>query len=175
MRPGPRAGSVGAIGRLRWVLEFRQVSVDATPARFLLESMSAEIAEIYGGLDLNGPDMPKAGRAELDPPWGAFLVGFDSSGEAVCCGGIKDLGDGSCEIKRMFVAPEARGGGVARELLEALEDAARERGFERARLDTGPRQPRALGLYKRSGYREIENFNGNPIATFFGEKSLTRG
>jgi GNAT superfamily N-acetyltransferase len=151
------------------------MSVDEEPARSLLKAMSAEIAEIYSGLDLNGPEMPKAGSAELDPPAGTFLVGFGPGGQPVCCGGLKDLGNGSCEIKRMFVVKEAREGGVARALLEALEDAARRLGFERARLDTGPRQPRALDLYRRSGYAEIENFNGNPIATFFGEKNLASG
>ena len=40
------------------------------------------------------------------------------------------------------------------------------------RLDTGPRQPRAQGMYERAGYVAIENFNANPVATFFGEKRL---
>ncbi len=72
----------------------------------------------------------------------------------------------------MFVVEGARGRGLARELLEELERRARELGFAIVRLDTGPRQPRAQGMYERSGYVAIENFNANPVATFFGEKRL---
>ncbi len=134
--------------------------------------MRVEIAEIYAGVVLDGPEMPKAGPRELGPPGGIFLVGFDETGEAVCGGGVKDLGDGACEIKRMYVVPKARSAGRGRELLEALEDAARGLGFKRARLDTGPRQERSERMYLAAGYEPIENFNGNPIATFFGEKAL---
>ena len=80
--------------------------------------------------------------------------------------------DGACEIKRMYVVPDERGKGLARVLLHALEDAARGLGYQIARLDTGPRQPHAQGLYENEGYRTVPNFNGNPVATFFGEKRL---
>jgi GNAT superfamily N-acetyltransferase len=72
----------------------------------------------------------------------------------------------------MFVVPEARGRGVARALLVELERLARELGYEIARLDTGPKQRRAHQMYERAGYAAIENFNANPVATFFGEKRL---
>jgi GNAT superfamily N-acetyltransferase len=72
----------------------------------------------------------------------------------------------------MYVVPAARGQGVARTLLRALEDAARGLGYRIARLDTGPRQPHARGLYESEGYVPIANFNDNPVATFFGEKRL---
>ena len=134
--------------------------------------MREEIGQIYAGVDLDGPEMPRAGPRELGPPGGLFLVGFDDSGAAVCAGGVKDLGDGRCEIKRMYVVPEARGSGRGRELLRALEEAARALGYGVARLDTGPNQPSAKRMYLEAGYKEIENFNGNPVATFFGEKSL---
>jgi GNAT superfamily N-acetyltransferase len=135
--------------------------------------MRDEIAVIYPGLVLDGPDMPKAGPAELSPPEGAFLVGWLDD-EAVCCGGVKRLPDGACEIKKMFVAPSVRGRGLARELLYALEDEARRLGYTIARLDTGPLQPRAQQLYEKEGYAPVGNFNANPVATFFGEKSLER-
>ena len=107
----------------------------------------------------------------MSPPSGAFVVGYED-GTAVCCGGIKRLPDGACEIKRMFVVEQARGRGVARALLEELEQLARALGYEIARLDTGDKQPRAQRMYERAGYTPIENFNANPIATFFGEKRL---
>ncbi len=57
-------------------------------------------------------------------------------------------------------------------LLGALEDAARDLGYSVARLDTGPRQPAAERMYRNAGYEPIGNFNGNPVASFFGEKPL---
>lgn len=68
--------------------------------------------------------------------------------------------------------PEARGRGLARLLLHELEDAARRLGYRVARLDTGPRQAHAQGLYESEGYVAVGNFNGSPVATFFGEKQL---
>ena len=154
------------------MLSFRQVPMDDEPAQSLIAGFRDEIAVLYDGLEIDAPEMPKAGPAELAPPGGAFIVGFDEAGEPVCCGGVKDLGDGICEIKRMYVVPEARRAGRAGELLTALEDTARELGFGTARLDTGPRQPHAERFYRHAGYAPIGNFNGNPVASFFGEKSL---
>ena len=152
-------------------LEFRAIAADGGDAADLLAAMVAEMAELYDGLDLNAPDMPKAGPAELGPPGGVFLVGY-RGGVPVCGGGIKRLPDGACEIKRMYVVPHARRGGVARALLAALEDAARSMGYRIARLDTGSRQPHAQALYEASGYRRVINFNDNPAAAFHGEKRL---
>jgi GNAT superfamily N-acetyltransferase len=153
------------------MLEFRPCPVDEEPAAALVQGMRDEIAALYAGLDLDGPQMPKAGPQELAPPGGAFVVGLDG-GVPVCCGGIKPLPDGACEVKRMFVVAEVRGRGVARALLVELERRARELGYTVARLDTGPRQPRARRMYERSGYAPVANFNGNPVASFFGEKRL---
>ncbi|MEA2613736.1 MAG: hypothetical protein QOI52_1695 [Chloroflexota bacterium] len=153
------------------MLTFRPCAVDEEPAATLVQGMRDEIAALYEGLDLDGPDMPRGGPAELGPPHGVFVVGFED-GAAVCCGGVKRLSAEACEIKKMFVVAGARGRGVARELLAELERRARELGFGVARLDTGPRQPQARRMYEHAGYAEIENFNANPVATFFGEKRL---
>ncbi|WP_354701908.1 hypothetical protein DSM112329_02249 [Paraconexibacter sp. AEG42_29] len=152
-------------------VEFRPAAVDREEGALLAQAMADEIAAIYDGLDLNGPDMPKAGPGELGPPGGAFVVGW-AGGEAVCCGGLKRLPDGACEIKKMYVVPAARGQGVARTLLYALEDLARGLGYTVARLDTGPRQPGAQRIYESEGYLPVANFNANPVATYFGEKAL---
>jgi GNAT superfamily N-acetyltransferase len=153
------------------MLVFRPCPVDEQPAATLVQGMRDEIAAIYEGLDLDGPQMPKAGPGELGPPGGTFVVGFE--GELpVCCGGLKRLPDGACEIKKMFVDPDCRGRGLARALLGELERRARDLGYTVARLDTGPRQARAQRMYERAGYVAIENFNANPVASFFGEKVL---
>ena len=151
-------------------MEFRVMDAAVPPASDLLEAMIVELVPLYGRIDV--PGAPSASAADFRPPGGRFLVGFDDDGVAICCGGVKDLGDGACEIKRMFVVPDARGRGAAQELLVALEDAARDLGYERVRLDTGPRQPHAERMYRRAGYAEIGNFNANPFASFWGEKWL---
>jgi GNAT superfamily N-acetyltransferase len=153
-------------------LDFRHVSAAVGDGASLVAAMVEEMRALYGGLDLNARDMPTASAAELAPPGGTFLVGY-RDGQAICGGGIKRLPDGTCEIKRMYVVPGARGQGVARSLLRALEDAAHSLGYRIARLDTGPRQPHARGLYESEGYLSIGNFNGNPVATFFGQKQLS--
>jgi len=115
--------------------------------------------------------MPTATPADFAHPAGAFLVGFHED-EPVCAGGIKPIAPDAAEIKRMYVVPSARRRGVARALLRALEDAARKRGYALVRLDTGPLQEGAMALYAAEGYIEIGNFNGNPIAAYWGEKRL---
>lgn len=152
-------------------IEFRAASPQDGEGAALLRAMVEEMAELYDGLDLNDPAMPKAGPAELSPPGGGFLVGW-AGDVAVCCGGIKRLPDGACEIKRMYVAPDVRRQGVARALLRALEAEARDLGYTVARLDTGPRQAHAKALYAAEGYVEVENFNANPVADYFAEKAL---
>src|SRR6478609_8144991 len=156
-------------------IEFRPSRVDdGGDGERLIQAMAAEIASIYDGLDNSAPGMPTAGPAELGPPGGGFWVGYED-GAPLCCGGIKRLPDEparACEIKRMYVVPEARGRGVARRLLAHLEQAARDLGYTVVRLDTGSRQPAAQHIYTSAGYVQIGNFNDHPVATYFGEKRL---
>jgi GNAT superfamily N-acetyltransferase len=150
-------------------LRFTDGHVDRGPGGELIAAMRHELAMMYDGLELDGATMPRAGPAELGPPHGVFIIGW-AGDEPVCCGGVKRLPDGACEVKRMFVVPEWRGRGIARRLLHALEERARSLGYTVLRLDTGPRQAGAQRLYESEGYRAIANFNANPVASFFGEK-----
>lgn len=152
-------------------LSYEAARVDAGPGGDLAQAMRDEIALIYDGLELDGDSMPKAGPAELSPPGGTFVVGY-LGGQPACCGGVKRLEARICEIKKMYVIPALRGRGVARALLGELEEQARCLGYEVARLDTGPKQAGARGLYESEGYVEAEDFNGNPVAVFWGEKRL---
>ncbi|MBJ7332608.1 MAG: GNAT family N-acetyltransferase [Solirubrobacteraceae bacterium] len=151
--------------------EIRFVSDSAAqpPGSTLVAAMVEELIPLYGRIDV--PGAPSATPADFAPPGGDFLIGFDGA-TVVCCGGLKRLDDEACEIKRMFVVPEARGRGVAGELLVALEDRARAMGYTIARLDTGPKQPHAERMYRAAGYTPIGNFNANPFASFWGEKEL---
>jgi GNAT superfamily N-acetyltransferase len=151
------------------VVEFRRADAAAPPAADLIEAMIAEMVPLYG--NINVPGAPTATAADMGPPGGAFVVGYEDE-RPICGGGIKRLPDGACEIKRMYVVPDARGRGVARALLVALEDEARALGYAIARLDTGPRQPHAERMYRAAGYTDTGNFNANPFASYWGEKRL---
>jgi GNAT superfamily N-acetyltransferase len=152
---------------------FEPARVDEGPGAELVQAMRDEMADMYDGLEIDREDMPRAGPAELSPPGGSFIIGR-VDGRPVCCGGVKRLDERACEIKRMYVVPDLRGRGVARQLLHELEDLGRGLGYVIARLDTGPRQAGARRLYERAGYAEVPNFNANPVASFWGEKWLAR-
>lgn len=98
-------------------------------------------------------------------------------GEAIGCGAVRPFPEGPAEIaevKRMYVAPAARGGGVAAAILRELEAWAAERGYRTARLETGGRQPIAVRLYERAGYHRIAPYGhhaADPLALCF-EKAL---
>jgi len=113
-----------------------------------------------------------AQRHELDGRYGAdtepgpkptaddiavFLVAR-RDGEPMGCGGLRALDATHGEVKRMYVAPEARGTGVARAILAALEGEARERGWTRLVLETGSKQPDAIRFYTREGFAPIDRF-----------------
>ncbi len=151
------------------IVEFRSIPAGEPPARDLIAAMVDELEAFYGRIDR--PGMPSATPADFAPPRGVCLVGY-LGGEPVCVGAVKGLGDDLAEIKRMFVAPAGRSRGMARRLLAALEAAARDLGYTRARLDTGPEQPHAKVLYISAGYTEIPDYNQNPAASFWGEKQL---
>ena len=154
------------------MVRFEPLPADRPPAADLITAMVAEMATLYGPIDV--PGMPSATPADFAPPHGTFLVGFDDDGAAVCAGGVKRLDREAAEIKRMYVVPAARGRGLARVLLAALEDAALGLGYGTVRLDTGALQPHAQALYESAGYRAIGNFNANPVAAYWGEKRLAR-
>ena len=154
------------------MVRFEPIPADRPPAADLIAAMVAEMARLYGPIDV--PGMPSATPADFAPPHGTFLVGFDDDCAPVCAGGVKRLDDDAAEIKRMYVVPAARGRGLARILLAALEGAALDLGYDTARLDTGARQPHAQALYESAGYRTIGNFNANPVAAYWGEKRLAR-
>lgn len=79
-------------------------------------------------------------------------------GKAVGCGAIKEFDLTAMEIKRMYVLPEARKGGKASSILTELEKWTRELGYQRCLLETGKKQPEAIALYKKSGYKQIGNY-----------------
>jgi GNAT superfamily N-acetyltransferase len=151
-------------------LRFERSDPEEPPAAELLAEMRVELNDVYESF--NRLDNPPLVPDELRGPGGAYLVGYDGA-EAVAGGGLRRLDDEVAEIKRMFVRPAARSRGVARAVLEALEQTALELGYERIRLDTGPKQVHGLALYRSAGYVDVPPYNDNPFACFWGEKVLS--
>ena len=102
-----------------------------------------------------------------------FHVARDAAGRAVGCGAVV-LHAEHGEIKRMYVSPARRGQGIARRLLQALEDASAAAGCRRLLLETGPFQPEALGLYASLGYERrgpYGSYADDPLSVFM-QKTL---
>ena len=87
-----------------------------------------------------------------------YVVVAYESAKAIGCGAIKEQTPGTMEVKRMYVLPENRNGGVATLVLTELEQWANELGYEKCVLETGKRQPEAIALYKKNGYEIIPNY-----------------
>jgi GNAT superfamily N-acetyltransferase len=106
-----------------------------------------------------------------EPPDGALLIAREAD-VALGCVGLKRLDGDSCEMKRMFVAPMARGGGVGRALADEVLTRARAAGYGQLFLDTSVRQTEAITLYRTLGFEEVPAYYDVPEAmngwlTFF--------
>jgi len=146
-------------------LRFRTCDAGSPPASDLIAATLAEY-DVAAGRSLRGG--PSATPRDFAPPGGAYMVGL-VDGVPACGGGVKDIGGGMGELKRMYVAPGFRGHGLARALLGELEARAQALGYPAVRLDclraTWP-------LYRDAGYVEIPDYNGNPHAEVWAGKAL---
>jgi putative acetyltransferase len=134
----------------------------------LLKARDAFSASLYPPESNHALDL-----AGLLDPAVAFLVAR-RHGVPVGCGAVVGQREGAGEIKSMWVEPGHRGNGIGRALLAAVEVEARRRAITMLRLETGVRQPEALGLYRAAGYREIGAFGDyrpDPLSVFM-EKRL---
>lgn len=117
-----------------------------------------------------------ADDAELSPPAGLLLVAT-LHGEPIGCGALKQSDTSAADIKRMWVAPAARGLGLGRRILGELEAEAGRRGIRFLRLETNGALSEAQALYRSAGYREVAPFSDEAYADHWFEKRLpeTRG
>ncbi|MGW2815516.1 GNAT family N-acetyltransferase [Streptomyces sp. NPDC001415] len=139
----------------------RQLGYDHPDAVKLNDQVQLEYAERYG----DEGDITPLDAAMFLPPRGLYLIAYDSEGHPVATGGWRsqeaneeNYRDGDAELKRMYVVPEARGLGLARRILAALEADARAAGRTRMVLETGIKQPEAITLYASTGYEPCEKF-----------------
>ncbi|MFG3285089.1 GNAT family N-acetyltransferase [Streptomyces sp. NPDC048111] len=139
----------------------RQLTYDHPDAVRLNDQVQLEYAERYG----DEGDATVLDASMFLPPRGLCLIAYDPEGRPVATGGWRtqrageeNYRDGDAEIKRMYVVPEARGRGLARRILAALEADARAAGRTRMVLETGIKQPEAITLYASTGYEPCEKF-----------------
>ena len=101
-------------------------------------------------------------------PKGCLFIAMDEN-QPVGCVALRDLGDGICEMKRLYVIPDYRARHIGKQLAQTVIEAAGELGYDRIRLDTIPSMKQANVLYKALGFKKITPYRFNPIegATFF--------
>ena len=143
-------------------------TLTAPVAQALIAALNAELSAAYPE---PGATHFRLEPSDVAPGRGAFLVA-ELAGRPVGCGALRPVGapgldERTGELKRMYVAPEARGRGIGRALLTALEAEARTLGFTRLVLETGPRQQAALGLYRNAGFAPIDaygEYRSSPVS-----------
>jgi ribosomal protein S18 acetylase RimI-like enzyme len=153
-------------------LDIRSVPITHPDAQRLVDEVQAEYVLRYGG-----PDETPIVPAHFEPPEGSFFVGY-LDGVPVASGAwrrctVEAFGTTeTAEIKRMYVAPAARGAGHARRMLAHLEASAAAAGAQALVLETGSAQPEAIALYESSGYVAIPGFGyyrDAPLNRCFGK------
>jgi len=151
-------------------VEIVEVQPDSTDALHCLARYYAEIADRFdGGFDPILSSAPSLD--EFAPPSGTFLV-VSCNGAPVGCAGFKQDTPSAAYLKRMWIAPEARGLGLGKRLLEAVEEKARSLGYRTMRLETEQSLTEAQQLYRSSGYVEVAPFNDELYAHHWFEKTL---
>jgi len=151
-------------------VRIERVDPTSEAARWCMQQYFAELASRFE----NGFDPAQSipvDDDELRPPLGAFLMA-SVDGEPVACGAVKLMAPRVGSLKRMWVAASARGTGLGRRMLLALEAEARELGVTTLRLETNRVLVEAISLYRRSAYVEVAPFNADPYADFWFEKRL---
>ena len=153
------------------MVTFEKRQVDAPDAHELIAEYFAMRAETFPEhLGTYTPKFPDI--ADFTPPAGVFLVMIDEDESPVGCGGIRMLSPLRAEVKHLWVQPRTQGRGLGRALLTELERQAAEFGATEIVLDTNASLAAAGGLYRSSGYVNIEPYNDNPNATDWFLKTL---
>lgn len=156
------------------MVSLQSISADDPRARALLTEYFEMRGEAFPKGQTYRPVFPDA--SVFAPPAGVFLIVVDDEGDDVGCGGIRRIADGPdgsrYEVKHLYLAPETRGRGWGRVLLEGLEAKAKEWDAADLVLDTHHTLEAAGSLYSRSGFAAIEPYNDNPNATRWYRKAL---
>ncbi|MFI5281969.1 MAG: GNAT family N-acetyltransferase [Candidatus Dormibacterales bacterium] len=170
-----RVRLVGAMAEVERLLTTSMVDIapcdpSLPQAQLCLRSYFAELDQRFeSGFD-PAQSLPAA-VPELRPPGGLLLVAT-LRGQPIGCGALRFHAPAPPDIKRMWVARSARGLGLGRRILEALEARAIAQGAHAVRLETNRSLVEAISLYRSAGYREVAPFNSEPYAHHWFEKQL---
>ena len=126
------------------------------------DSTNQDFVELVKGLDadlakIDGDEHPFYAQYNQIDKIRYVVLAYEDA-QPVACGAIKEYAPGIMEVKRMYTSPESRGKGVATKVLSELEAWARELSYETCILETGKKQPEAIGLYQKNGYQIIPNY-----------------
>jgi DNA-binding MarR family transcriptional regulator len=170
-----RTRLVAAMADVELLLRAGMIEIEETDpghphARHCLDAYFAELdARFEAGFD--AARSSPAPEADLRPPAGLLLVARLGA-DPVGCGVLRFRGGRHCEIKRMWVAPTARGLGLGRRLLAELEARAAAHGARVLRLETNSALVEAISLYRSAGFAEVAPFNDETYAQHWFEKVL---
>ncbi|CAN5138351.1 GNAT family N-acetyltransferase [soil metagenome] len=134
------------------MIEVRVEPADAPDVLELIRLGDEFGLALYPAASYYGLSLDRLGQPDV-----TFFVAREN-GTALGTAALVERGDGSGELKRMFVHERARGLGIASRLLAAVEVAARASAISVLQLETGPKQPEAIALYEKYGYAQIPNF-----------------
>lgn len=145
----------------------------ATIGLFRAYAASLDVDLAYQDFEGEMAAMP----GQYAPPAGELLLARGAEGRPIGCVGLRPITpSGCCEMKRLYVAPDGRGSGLGKALVDALVRAAARIGYREMRLDTLPSMAEAQALYRKLGFEVIAPYYDTPVAgTIFMRRALTGG
>lgn len=147
-------------------LTFHDADPDAPPAQACLAAYFDLLAQVIHGF--TRPALPLQDAADFRPPSGAFRLTRQGD-QTLGCVSLRAHAPGTAEVKRLWIAPQARGRGLARRLMQDIETRALALGYSRLILDTNAGLPAAIALYESSGWAAIPAYSGFPATHWFGK------
>lgn len=143
----------------------------ATVALIRAYAASLDVDLSYQDFEAEMAAMP----GKYAPPAGALLLARAADGAPLGCVALRPIEPaGSCEMKRLYVAPQGRGSGLGKALVAAVIREARRIGYKEMRLDTLPSMSEARALYRKLGFAEMDAYYQTPVAgTAFMRRVLT--
>lgn len=143
------------------VTEIVEADPDAPEALICLAAYYQLLVDTIPDLSADKLPLPLPDAAAYRPPQGVFLLAL-SDGMPVGCVSLRPLEGGEAEVKRLWVHPDARGQGLARRLMAALEARARALGYQRLKLDSNSALTEAITLYRRMGWADCAAYTSFP-------------